>query len=307
MYNLDAMEFYADTTLEDVILNNVREYLKYGLLQVGAYINVDLSQSESRLWPIINQPGVDNYTIYQSRKADWVYESNINLKASGLSNPIIPSGIVVNNTFVPTGVAVSGVNYSIDFSRGAVVFNSSMPSGMKVEVPHTLRYVSVYDSDSYQDREINRIWNGLINPSGTPEYNTNQLYLPSIVVRVDGYETIRGSQMGSRGRHISANLSFNIFADSPSNRKRLTDICYYLENKYLELFDPDIAPKPLNYKGELINPDAYWPNLTENYKLKPGSARFAEDARVAKINTKNNIPIFKGMVRMSMNLDVYPK
>lgn len=313
MYNLDAMDFYAETTLEDTILSNVREYLRYGLLQIGAYININLNdtdylgQNESRLLPVLNQPGVNNYTIYRSKKPDWVWESNIDFKASGLTQPLVPSGIFVNNTFVPTGTSVSGVSYHIDFSRGQVVFNSSMPSGMDVKVPHTLRYVSVYDSDSYQDREINRAWQGMISSSGVAENNISQLYLPAIVIMVEGYETIRGTQLGSRGRHISAGISFNIFADSPSNRKRLTDICYYLENKYLELYDPNIAPKPLNYRGELINPLAYWPNLSENYKLHPGSARFDENAKVTKISTRNNIPIFKSVVRMGLNLDVYPK
>lgn len=307
MYNLDGLNFYAEPTLEDTVLSNVREFLRYGFLQVGAYINVDISKDESQLVPLTGRPGVDDYTIYKSRKPDWVWETNIDFKDNTLVDPIVPSGIFVNNTFVPTGVQVSGVDYRIDFSRGQVVFNESMPSDMTVKVPHTLRYVSVYDSDSYQDRELNRSWHEMLDSSGVYDDQISKLYMPAIVVDVVDYQTIRGSQLGSRGKHTAVNISFNIFADSPSNRKRLTDICYLLESKYLELFDPKIAPKPLNHLGELINPDASWPNLSENYKLYPGSARFDEKARVFKIKTKHNIPIFKSIVKIGLELDVYPK
>ena len=312
-YNIQGMNFYGDNTLEDIVLDNIKEYFRYGLLEVGAYINIDKDQTDrngndiSRLFPVSNRPGVTDGTIYKSRKDDWVWESNITLKASGGSEPYVPSGIYVNNVFYATGTDVSGIGYILDFRQGRVVFDSALPSGSIVQCPHTERYVSVYDSDSYEGRELVRQWQDVAtNSSGTIDSFGAKAYMPCIILELANYRTIKGLQIGSRAKVVNANLELNIFADSPANRKRLTDICYLLENQAFNLFDVNTIPSPLNNNGELINPDSDWKTLSTDYRIDQDIARFAQNARVQKIRS-GIVPIFRSRVRISLEIDVAPR
>lgn len=313
MANLDASNFYADYTLEDTISMNVSEFLRYGLLEIGAYINIYKDQldyngnDESRLYPITNRIGITDYTIYKGKKNDWIWESNIEFKASGFTAPFVPSGIYVNDVFVPTGTSVSGINYQLDFSQGRIVFDSALTNNPKIQVEHSLRYASVYDNNSTEYRRINRDWRDLIsNSSGVIDSYYNQIYLPCILVNVNGYDTIRGSQLGSRGKLTNVNLEFNIFASTESDRKKLQDICYMLETKGFVLFNPNISPRALNQNGELVNPSATWPYLYSNYPMNPGWARFTENARLFKFNN-SLLPIHRSRVNIGLEIDVYPQ
>lgn len=308
MSNLGGLNFYGDYSTEDIILENIREFINYGLIELGAFINVNIGdldrygQDESRLYPVSGRPGVIDNTVFMSRRDDWIWENNISLKATGLNLPYVPSGIVFNNTFVPTGTDVSGVSWYLDFSRGRVVFSSGWANIPTVQVQQSWRYVSVYDSDSYQNRTLVRDWRET-NPD-TSGFEA-KAYMPCISIGINNYRTIKGTQLGSRTKDVEADIQFDIFAATPSDRKRLSDICNCLETKGFKLFDPNISPKPLNYRGELVNSTYDWAYLVENYTRWPGIARFRENARHIKIPIQSNL-LYRSRINIGLELNINP-
>lgn len=276
MGNLDGLNYYADFSLEDTILTNVIDFLKYGFLEIGAFINV----TSGVLSPVVGESGVQDYSIYRGVKDDWVWESNISLKYSGGSQPYIPSGIFVNDTFYPTGTTINGTGYYFDFVRGRVVFDGSMPPSTNVQANYAVRYVHIYDNEDDKFRQLERNWIGV---TGNANDFALKAYLPCFAIGLDSYKTIKGYTLGSRSKDTEGIIRFDIFADNPSNRKRITDLVYMLENKSFKLYDLNLVPRPLDYKGQLISGMLDWKNLSENYST--GSvARFTDKAKVIRIN-----------------------
>lgn len=310
-FNLGNVNFYGETSYEDIILDNVISFMEYGLLQIGAYYNIQLDQqdhqgnNESILKPV-RWPGVSDYKIYGGKKHKWVWESNIDLKFSGGAQPIVPSGIDVNGTFYPTGTLVEGTGYYIDFSRGRVVFENPLPSSYVVKCPHSLRWVNVYEDDSYEYRSLISDWINKIQSSGMELRIGENIYLPAITIGIKEYSTNRGVGLGSRAKNCTAEIEFNIISSTPHERKKLSDICYMLETKSLHLFDPNASGiKPLNHRGELINPSFDWKYLTQNVKLNNSLCRFEENFKVMKI--KNDVlPIYRGRVIAGLELNIVP-
>ena len=73
MANLDGLNWYGDWTIEDKIIYNVINFLKWGLLEIGAYYNISKDQvnyngaNESILQPVTfyGSGGIANYTVYK--------------------------------------------------------------------------------------------------------------------------------------------------------------------------------------------------------------------------------------------------
>jgi len=306
MSNLDSISFYGDPTLSDIAEKNVSMFLSHGFLELGAFQNVGSGklgvegQDLSLLRPVF-ATGVSNYRVWRSVPHQWVWESNVTLKYPGGSQPFTPSGIYFNGTYVPTGSLVSGTGYYIDLNRGQVVFSNPVPSTSVIQVPHANRAIQIYPMDSNEFRFIETDWR-LANTSGIYD-SSAKAYLPAIFLEVRSLNTLKGTELGSRGKLARAELNFEIFAENAYELKKLIDILYFLETKSFPFFNLENSPRPLNYRGELVNTAATWPIITAQYPY--GNARFMEDAITFKVPNQG-APFFRGRVRIGLEFDVYP-
>lgn len=293
--NLDGSRFYGSYSLEDKISQNVISFLKYGLLEVGAYYNInrgttDYAGNNAALLRRVSFPGATGYRVFEGLKNDWIWESGVNLAFSGTA-PIGISGIYVNNTFIPNGSAYSGISFHIDYSLGRVIFASDIQPTAQVEVNHSIRAVNVYSVDSVFYKDLlayyqNRTNWGLAG-SGIDSINSRyKAFLPAIFVNVDGYQS-QPMEIGSRAKYSQTDIKFDIFATNPQDRKRISDYIYMMEHKGFFLFNPDTAPKPLTSSGTISSNAKTWPDLVTQYN--GGKARFNGDARVDK--SYNYLPI----------------
>lgn len=305
---LDGLNYYGEQTLQDIILYNVTTALKYGFLEIGAYLNIGLSETDpvgndmSLLTPT-SVAGATNYTIYKGRKADWVWEKNIVLKDNAVAQPIEISGIYVNSSFYATGSLVAGTGYHIDYTRGQVVFNNPLPSSYIVQCPHTIRWVNIYTDRSYEYRRLSYDWLNRTNGSGLSYNNEEKAFLPCIVCSIKSYDTLQGYELGSRAKIISCDFDFDILATNDYEKGKLTDICYLLETKTLPLFDVRSAPSPLNSYGQ-ISGNITYPVLVSGYPLG-FYARFREDAKV--YNTKiSRLPVKLSKVSIGLETVTNP-
>lgn len=308
MSNLEGLHFYGDPTVDEILLQNFLTFFRYGLLEIGAFYNISLNQQDVRgndqssLYPVF-VTGVPDYKIWRGNKHDWIWEQNINLKYSGGSQPTIPTGVFVNGTGYNNGTNVFGSGFYIDFSRGQIVFGNALPSGTSVKVPHSLRAVQVYSHEGPELRHLVSNWlDASTNSSGIIDYSY-KAYLPSIFIRCQKLDTVRGLELGSRAKVTKADMEFHIFSSNPYELRKLMDICYMLEEKPVILYDIQNSPKPLNYRGELVNPSGSYPNLISSYAT--GFARFEHDATEFKM-TNHKLPVFYGRVTVGLLTDTYP-
>lgn len=307
MSNLEGINFYGDWTVEDTVNYNIVNYIRYGLLEIGAYRNIDKGQRNylgidiSKLTPVTGVTGIVDYTIYKGIKSDWIWETNITLKYTGGTQPYVPSGIYVNNVFFPTGSSVGGSGYILDFSRGQVIFGNPLgPTGI-VQVAHAIRAVSVYTTDAPEYSELAIDWNRNANNSSGINNIQYKSYLPAIFVEVNNYDTIKGVQLGSREKLSSFNLDFFCLSTNSYEVKKLSSILYFLEEKWIPIYDLSTATWPLNTRGELVQPSSTWPILTRNTSM---AGRFQGNARVSKVPIAN--PLFARRVTISMETETFP-
>jgi hypothetical protein len=307
MSNLDGINFYGDPSTSEILIKNLISFIDYGLLEMGAYQNIPKDKTNyanvdiSAVRPV-SATGFTNYRVWRGLSHHWVHESNVTLKFSSGTTPLIASGIYFNNTFYPTGSTITGTGYYIDFSRGQVVFANPVPSNSSVQVPRSERAVHVYPTDSNEFRKITDGWL-VANATGVYDSNLSRAYLPAVFVDIRSFETVRGTELGSRGKSTQAEISFEIFSQNGYELNKLIDVLYMLETKTVELFDVKNSPSPLNYRGELVRPDVNYRYLVTNYKLS--EARFDEEAFTYKVPNME-APLFRGRVTIPLRLDVYP-
>lgn len=309
MSNFDGIQYYGDHTLEHTILQNVMQFAKYGFLEIGAYRIITTGmigpngQDHSRLHPV-GVTGVTPYTVYAGTKPDWVYETGVTPKSAGVVAPSVPSGILFNGTFFPTGSPVLGTGYYIDFSRGQVVFANPVPSGSVVQCPHSERWVSVYpkESQEYYKLVSSLDWFGSAGSSGVSLSSEQIAYMPCLFVSIPSYDTVRGTHLGSRSKVTNVQISFDIFATNPNERAILQDVCYFLEDKPLPIINYKDAPRPLNYQGQLVS-GVTWNTLSSSHRIANGL--FKQDARVSK-PAKDHLPLKYAKVSISLEVDLIP-
>jgi hypothetical protein len=298
--------------MEDQIVQNIVSFIDYGLLELGAYYNIYKGQTDylnnniSRYRNVV-QPGITEGLVWEGLKHNVIWETGINLKASGLNNPIGISGIYVNDTFYPNGSTSIGNGYYLDYSLNRIVFNSKIPNTSKVEVEHSLRHVNVYATDTNFYRDAIAFYNDrnnfYVKGSGIDNTNPkNRVYLPSIFIYLKDYSS-DGFEIGSRGKVVQADIEFDIFTQSTQDRKRLTDLCYWLEEKSIGTYNINNSPKPLTISGTLNSNRLEYPQLVSQYYYK--NARFSENFSITK-NTNVSLPIQNVTVKGTFEIPLYP-
>ncbi len=295
MSNLEGVVFYPQDSMEDIIISNLTEFLRQGLLEMGAYYNV----GTGNLIPLVASG--HNFQYYYGRKPQWIWE-DFTPKSTGLVDPVSISGILVNGVFVSTGTAYNGTGYIIDYPRGRIVFDHPLPSGTSVAAPHSYPHVTIYPQDSEASRKIQDDY-FTMQPSGNPTLSS-KIYLPTILVGVEGQNTISGSQLGSRDKITDFTIQFDILANNNWDADKLKDILTNLENKSFYFYNSNIAPKNFNSDGSLKSTAAIWSELSNDYPYR-GPVRFKEDARVSKFK-RISTQLWHNRVRISLEIFVSP-
>lgn len=302
-FNLDASTYYGHATLDDYIRTNVIDFLKYGLIEIGAYYNIGLDRAESRLHPVL-VTGLTPYTVWGSAKSSWIWEATgVTLKFPSGTTPIQITGIQVNSVVYATGTAVLGTGYYIDYSRGRVVFDYGLPSTAVVKVPHSTPAIEVYSAETAEYRKLTYDWLQATPVAESFDWRP-QAYLPAIFVDIIGYRTLRGVELGSRAKTANIVCQFDAYSANPYDQNKIMDICYMLETKKIFFYDVQNAPKPLDQFGRLRANPKNWSELVRQYPY--GDARFMENAVIQKDKTNPYLPVGHNICRIGMECDVSP-
>jgi len=253
------------------------EYLNWGLLGAGGFFNVEPSQSsawggdQSRL----RLSGDERYngTVYEGFRANWVWESGVNLQTGG-SQPIQASGVIVNGEFISVDTPASGLySHTIDYPNGRVIFNSPLTNGETVQCAFSHRWVQVETTEHpgfeqlfYRSYRVDDPT--FLQTSGNwgvlPE---ERVQLPAIFVEQLGSEESQGLQLGGGLIIRRACLSW-VFAENKFDRDNLVDLINYQNRLNVGVLDYNLMAQngysPLTAIGGINEGALTYPQLVQD-------------------------------------------
>lgn len=246
-----TIPFY-EYELSDQVANNIRSWLDYSLIQMGAFTNFQFSNSSTSGYTTLQQTSP---TVFESLAPSWVWENDIQTIDSS-PNPIIASGIHINSTFYPP--TTSGqYSYNMNFRKGEVVFNSPQ-SGILVQCEHAGKDVDVYLSDSPQWKRLITNYLDQYNNLGTSApsglaaiLKENRVWLPSVVIETSDNNNT-GLQLGG-GDYANIKVLYHVFSDRPFSNKRLCDLINNQREVSLNFYDANKAPFPYTSYGTIAS------------------------------------------------------
>lgn len=258
--------------LTDIVTENVRAWLEYGLVEMGAYTNVTYSDASTSGYTKLQLVNDNRYTdgrVYEGYGPSWIWETSVSVPG-GYTAPFAVSGIKVNNTFYPS--ATSGIySHKIDYKHGRIVFDTPVTSGI-VQCQYSFRDVDIVTSDSpkwqtivdhYQDA-YNDI--GDLSPSGAAIFlKDRRVWLPTIVIATN---TVRSKplQLGG-GEIVTCDVKTNILSDNSFISKRINDVLLNQYEHTLTLYDVETAPNTFNYNGTVASGALTYPQLSSRSGL----------------------------------------
>lgn len=299
------------------IETNIIQYLSWGFLTVGGYVNVYIPQSgvyggnHHRLRPAKDKNFTDGQ-VWETFRSDLVWESGINLQTTH-SQPIGISGVWINNTFYPSNITGAFSHY-IDYPNGRVIFNNAISQSSTVSLSYSYRYIQVQSVDSPVFRDLmagsfradnstfgqaaSGAW--VQHPSTRPQY-------PCIFVEVMSNKNYTPLQLGG-GQIVNQTIFFHVFAEQSSTRNKLVDALANQSKSTLLLFDKnavaDANAFPLTASGNLSsNPKTYRDLIKESsqggYQYNKAYI-FSASAK----NVNSTLPVYRGQVRWDIQVEL---
>ena len=258
--------FYA-YEVSDTLSQNLKTWIEYGLLEIGAYTAISRSGANSG-YSQLQRVYDDRYggnRVFEGVGPGWVWESGVSTSA-GSDTIFGVSGVFVGATYLPN--ATSGSNsYIIDYANGRIVFDNAVSTASGVSCDYVTRDVAVYLSDSVQWKTIVQKYEERfddidnLSPSGMASIlKENRIWLPCIVVEVQD-RTNRPLQLGG-GDYNEFAVFYHIFSETAFPVRRIVDMLNNQEGKRLDLYNLATAPFPLNRNGTIASGSLTYPNLS---------------------------------------------
>lgn len=306
--SLKGFNSIYDNMLGNEIQDNLVEFLDWALLQKGNYQNVTLgelapnSQDYSRL-RLSSNSNYPSGLAWEGFRKNWVWQSGVIYNPPPIvsDNESIPgiSGIYVNDNFLPTST-VGNSGYKVDYYNGRVIFNSPIPTGSKVQVEHSYKYINIIYANSLPWLREIEYRTLMPNPEQTFKIpSEKRIQLPAIAVEIVPKRTMRGYQLGG-GQYVDTDVLFHCLAEDEFTRNKLVDIVSLQNDKTIRAFNSDEIAKsgdfPLNYMGVPVSGALRYPDLIEKYYR--GKLRF-KNSTVQGMDLINS-NFYAGIVRTTI-------
>jgi hypothetical protein len=281
--NLKGFNDVFSTTLNNEIQDNLIEFLEWALLEKGNYFNVNLNELSSdgvdysKLKLSSNHNFIDGQA-WEAFRSNWVWQSGISYNPAPIvgTNNTVPgiSGVYVNDIFYDS--ASSGeYAHKIDYYNGRVIFDNPIPTGSKVQVEYSYKYINVVYANSlpwlaevqYRSLDLSSNFN-TVKKGDFELPSESRVQLPAIAVEIVPRRTLRGYQLGG-GQFVETDVLFHCLAEDEFTRNKLIDIVSLQNDKTIYMFNSNnIANSgdfPLNYMGVPCSGALRYPELLEKY------------------------------------------
>ena len=270
-FHLKGFNSVQDTTLNNEIQDNMVEFFDWALLKKGNYFNVTLGETAPNGYDysklrLSSDERFTAGTCWEGVRNNWVWQSGVNNSPAPLvgTNNTKPgiSGVYVDDTFYPT-TTTGDYAHHVDYFNGRVLFDSPIPTGSKVQVEHSYKWINIVYANSvpwlrevqYRSYDIN---GEFFQPAKgdwdmPPEA---RLQLPAIAIEIVPRRTITGYQLGG-GSYVDTDVLFHCLAEDEMTRNKLVDIVSLQNDKTFYAFNSNsIAASgdfPLDYKGSPVS------------------------------------------------------
>jgi hypothetical protein len=312
--NLKGFDSVFDSTLNNDLQDNIIEFLDWGLLQKGNYMNVHLGelspdgQDYSKL-KLSSNPNYPPGKAWEGFRKNWVWQSGVSydpppIVGSNNSKPGI-SGVYINDTFYPSNIT-GQFSHHVDYYNGRIVFNTPISSGSKVQVEHSYKYINVLYANSLpwlseiQKNSLNLDASFNILNKGKYDIPAEaRIQLPAIAVEIVPRRTFKGYQLGG-GQYVDTDILLHCLAEDEYTRNKLVDIVSLQNDKKIYTFNSNkLAASgafPLDYRGFPVSGAMRYPDLVENYN--GGSIRFKNS--IVQTMELYNSNFYAGIVRITL-------
>lgn len=300
-------EFYAfDAT--DILSYNLRSRLNHGLLELGAYSNINREGANSGISTLqtIKDERYTDGTVHECYGPSVIWQSGVSNNHS-IDPHINVSGIYIDGTFIENETTGASGFY-IDYEFGRVVTNSDFSSNT-VTMDYSFPEVAIYSSDSAQWRTIINSYNdafndvGQISPSGiASRLKENRVWTPCVVVDVQDRSN-EPYQLGGGEWHQYA-VFYHIFGNNGFEITRIADILNNQEATNINLYNINNAPFPLDFRGALASGALQYNELSKQSGPYFWTKARVETSRGGKRNTFSDI--YRGEVIQEISVIRYP-
>jgi hypothetical protein len=264
----------GDNDLSDQLEINLKYWLDWTLLRIGAWYNAEIPASgafggEQSTLRKVNNGAYAEGKLWEGFRKDWVYETGV--QWTGDETPIEISGVWVDGVYYEPDDADYG--HYVDYPNGRVVFTGSdIPE--TVEANYSYRHVQVYRADEAEWwRELQyksfRVDNPHFNQLDEGSWNTDpeqRIQLPAIVIEAVPRASTRPYELGNSTLTIEKDVLFHVIAEDRRHRNGLCDKLLYQTDKCIYLFDSNSVAQnedyPINGLGQLVG-DKMYPDLVD--------------------------------------------
>lgn len=258
--------------ISDILSYNLKNWVDYGLLELGAYTaaKFDLPTSGLTNLKAVYDPRYGGAgRVYEGMGPSWAWETDVStVSGANDSNVFQVSGVYINNTFYPIGT--SGVySFYVDYLNGRVIFDNAQ-SGINVKAEYVFRDIDVFSIDSHKWKtivdEYSKRFEDLeeLSPSGMASIlKEHRVWLPCVVVDVRETQP-RPLQLGG-GEIVDAEIDYHIFSENSYVNRRIGDTLNNQYHKRLNLYDISSAPHPYYANGALYSGALTYPQLANRH------------------------------------------
>jgi len=276
-----SVDSFTEKSLLTNLEHNMKAFLNWGLLNVGAYVNVDIPTvnihnfSQHILKPTKDQNRPER-TVWQSPRKDWVHEYGICFKDT---EPNAFSGVYVSGLFYPAPTGNSTIGYTVDYPNGQIIFNQALPTNTSVQASYSYKQVQIYNSNEFPGwKEIqlgaNKNTSNQFNSYNSGDFAVaaeHRVQLPAIVVEADARESSSPFRLGDHSLIIKQDILCHIISENKTERYKIVDAIRYQKDRHIWLYDINkivqdkvyelnlngsINPNRINYE-DLLNLNQY--------------------------------------------------
>ena len=294
------------SSLED----NMKSFLDWGFLNIGAFINVSIptsgiSNGEFHALKPVEDPAYLANTVWETSRKDWVYETGLIYEQS---QPIEISGIYINNNLIPEPTGNTSYEYKINYPLGQIIFKKPQHKNSNISINYSYKYIQIYkSSESVWWKELQQLSydpNFSNNNKSTLITSNHRIQMPAIVIEVIPRTLQTPYQLGNVKNIITQDILLHIYTENISQRNSIIDVLLAQKDKQTYLYDINNLVKdnvqPLNYDGQKNINGLNYGQIVSSTRYQR-QVFYIDEATTTEFNTISS-SLYNSIVRWSLKI-----
>jgi hypothetical protein len=309
--SLKGVTHVGDSKMLTILENNLKSFLDWGLLGIGAWFDVDIPTSgvyggTFHKLRLVDDPSYTAGQVWEAPRKDLVWESGVSYPGgTGVNDPIQISGVYIGGTQSEHFKAFENTEYPhhVNYPLGRVVFDSdvvgsgSVTTTTDVYMDYSYRWVQTYIAGNapwWQELQYGsfRVDSEHATQTGSGDWSIgaqHRVQLPAIVIEAVPRRTSKGYELGSAKLRVSQDVLFHVLAETKWERDQIVDILTLQNQKTIYLFNVNTLSEsndyPLDDRGMKVNNSNYPDFVSESgYRY---SRVYFKDSVLSQVQSPN--------------------